>query len=81
MATLRKLIKNQSLTLDTRQAGDGQAVRSDDLHMEKQLHAKPYGEIRSSFSGNRESALTLMPLYSAGSGGSGGHSAPALPGT
>ena len=54
MATLKKLIKNQSLTFDTHQAGDGQPVHSDDLHMEKQLHAKPYGKIRFPLFGDRE---------------------------
>ena len=35
---LRKLIKGQDIAFDTHQAGDGQKVNVDHLHLEKRLH-------------------------------------------
>jgi hypothetical protein len=37
MASLRRLIRGQDIAFDTHQAGDGQEVRFEDLHLEKRL--------------------------------------------
>ncbi|MEI7796810.1 MAG: hypothetical protein WCI06_09270 [Methylococcaceae bacterium] len=48
---LRKLIKGQDIAFDTHQAGDGQEVHVEDLHLEKRLHGGK-GKARFPFFGN-----------------------------
>lgn len=49
MAKLRRLIQGQDIAFDTHQAGDGQPVNVQALHMEKRLHGR--GKIRFPFFG------------------------------
>jgi hypothetical protein len=52
MARLSRLIQGQDVSFDTHQAGDGQPVRWDGLHLEKRLHRG--GKIRFPFFGERQ---------------------------
>lgn len=40
MAKLNRLIKGQDVAFDTHQAGDGQSIHWQDLHLEKRLHGR-----------------------------------------
>jgi hypothetical protein len=51
MARLKNLISNQDIAFDTHQAGDGQPVNVDALHLEKRLYGG--GKIRFPLFGNR----------------------------
>lgn len=53
MATFKRLIQGQNVRFDTHQAGDGQAINAEHLHLEKILH-EGGGKIRFPMTGDFE---------------------------